>query len=120
MLSSVTTSWPDTYSAQFFGTLAADDESTPPAEPLPDPRVDAGLVAQPGVGGGECPDVEALAHLRWGVCADHDGHMSNGYHVLLSLCHAHGGLSGCLDNADRMEAYDSLCFWASRAIGAGC
>lgn len=55
MLSSVTSSFPDTYSAEFFGALVANDESTPPAESMPVPSLDAGLVAHASVGGGECP-----------------------------------------------------------------
>lgn len=53
MLSCVSSSWPAVYSAEFFGVEAAND-CTPPAEPAPLPSVEAGLVAQSSVGGGEC------------------------------------------------------------------
>lgn len=95
-------------------------ESTPPAESMPGPSLDAGLVAHASVGGGECPDIGHLCALRWSVRDAHGGYLSNGYFVLLSLSHAHGGLGGCLDNTDRVQAYDTLLSAASHCISAGC
>ncbi|WP_146749200.1 hypothetical protein [Paracidovorax anthurii] len=128
MLSSVTSSFPDTYSAQFFGAAAANDGSTPPAESLPDPSVDAGLVAQSSVGGGECPsedrvlaldECRELDRLSWATRDGHDGCFSAGGFVLIALQQA-ADMCGYLSNSERVAAYDRLCRHAEYAIGAGC
>ncbi|CAM3342959.1 hypothetical protein [Paracidovorax anthurii] len=102
-------------------------ESTPPAESLPDPSVDAGLVAQSSVGGGECPsedrvltldECQELERLWWATCDGH-GSVSKGGFVLMALQQA-ADMRGYLSNSERVAAYDRLCRHAGYAIGAGC
>lgn len=57
MLSSITSSFPDIYAAQFFGASAANDESTPSDAPALGHTQADGLVAQPVGIGGECPEL---------------------------------------------------------------
>lgn len=103
------------------------DESTPPAESSPGPSLDAGLVAQPSVGGGGCPsddrvltadECQALYDLAWSTRESH-GSVSSGGYVLLNLAHA-SDLCVWQTNSGRVQAYDRLCFLAADAIGAGC